>query len=542
MAMNLTIKHKLLIFGLIGTAFSCLVGLSGYWGATALTDSMNDIVVKAEALRDHMEIHMMHDAMRGDVLAALQAGDAATHKAVQDDFNEHKIHIREMLAVLDALPLDETVRKGVAETKPHVESYLQKAEAIIGTAAQDGDKATAQFPEFIDSFRVLEQDLSRLSDLIEAGVAGSKSAGQAVSALSKKVMIGVSLVALLVLLTLSILITRGILAPLANLQSHITELSRGEGDLTRRLAHPVRDEIGSIVDAFNDFLGKLHDMVYDVRKSVETVSDATQSLSGQSRDVNKRAGELTDRIMSISSATEEMSGAVSEGANSIGSVAQAAARAHSIAEAGGENTRRSMEITQELADTVRASAADIQTLNQSVSKIGEIAGVIKDIADQTNLLALNAAIEAARAGEQGRGFAVVADEVRKLAERTSASTADISNLIDTVQGATGQTVRSMERVGKQVEEGLGHVQAAQQTLGQILNAAEEVTRTSRHIADAAREQSGAVEEAARNMEKVSTLTEQNAAAIGTVDQAVAEIAQTAQVLRQRVERFKVAGR
>jgi len=198
-------------------------------------------------------------------------------------------------------------------------------------------------------------------------------------------------------------------------------------------------------------------------------------------------------------------------------------------------------VTRRIEEAVASSSATINGLSQSIDRVGEITKVIKDIADQTNLLALNAAIEAARAGEQGRGFAVVADEVRKLAERTATSTTDIANMVESIKGASGAAVDAIGKIEREVGAGAGYNRQTGDTLRRIVEAAVGVADSAHQIAGAVQEQSAASEDIARNMERISALTEENNDSIKQVGDAASDMAGTAAELQRLVGQFKIAG-
>jgi len=282
--------------------------------------------------------------------------------------------------------------------------------------------------------------------------------------------------------------------------------------------------------------------VVQIKLSAATVTGTSDTLTNRSGDIKRRADQLADRVMQISAATEEMSVSVSEVASSVGVTSTAADQARAIAAKGQQGVAHGVAMTQRMVDKVKSSASGIRELNDSVQKIGVIANAIKEIADQTNLLALNAAIEAARAGEQGRGFAVVADEVRKLAERTTASTADITTTIQQIQGATEINVHAMHEVETDVLASAEYMRGEESTLGQIVSAADEVSRMAGHIASATREQSSAVEASANGMEQVSVLSEENNSAVAEFDFAAQSLSSASAELQQLVSQFQIEAR
>lgn len=542
MLKNLTIKARLLLLAMLGMVFTVLVGAAGYWGESTQSVAVDEVVTNATAIRNHMEADMRHEGILADVLAALRAGAAARPDdlaAVEKEFVEHAASMRGAIAANQKLTLDEPIKKQMQVVNPALEQYIEKAKAIIARAGKDVPGAQADFPEFKASFDKLEKEQDVLSDLIQASDKLAKEHAEGASKFSRGSTVVLTLAALLALGGASFFLVRSIIIPLRRMEDYMGELSQGRGDLTRRLPQDSNDEIGRITGLFNAFIGQLHDMVVHMKHSADTVSDTSGVLSTQSGEIKRRAGQLADRVMQISAATEEMSVSVSEVANSVSVTSTAAERTRSVAAQGKSGVISGVQLTQRMVEQVKTSATGIRDLNGLVQRIGSMANTIKEIADQTNLLALNAAIEAARAGEQGRGFAVVADEVRKLAERTSSTTADISATISQIQGATTNTVNAMQDVEQNVSEAAGFMREEEGTLDQIVGAADEVSRMATHIAAAAREQSTAVEESARGMEQVSTLSEENSAAVLEFDHAAHALTRAASELQKMVAQFQV---
>ena len=244
--------------------------------------------------------------------------------------------------------------------------------------------------------------------------------------------------------------------------------------------------------------------------------------------------------MQVGAAMEEMAVSISEVAAGAGNVAKAAAKTQTIAQECNHNIAKGVESTQLIVTSVKTSSDTIEELSREIERISEVARVIKDIADQTNLLALNAAIEAARAGEQGRGFAVVADEVRKLAERTSVSTTDISNMVTSISHKTIAAVDSMSKVQNDVKEGETFNKLTRDILSEIVASAADVHILAQDIAAATNEQKSATADTAISMEEISVITEKNSSSINNVGKSAEVLSGTARELQRLVDQFKVS--
>ena len=229
-------------------------------------------------------------------------------------------------------------------------------------------------------------------------------------------------------------------------------------------------------------------------------------------------------------------GEVAEHARSTRDVAM---NAGEVSRVGAERSRAACVTINSLSETVKGSAAQVETLGQRSAEISTIAGVIKEIADQTNLLALNAAIEAARAGEQGRGFAVVADEVRKLAERTAKATQEISGMIALIQNDTKIAVDGMRSGAAQVEEGVGLVHSSQEALQRIKHEMDDTIQRVNEISHASSEQQEAMTQLAQNVEQVATMTEQNVAVVNQTEGLVHKLGENVERMNKAVNQFTV---
>jgi len=328
--------------------------------------------------------------------------------------------------------------------------------------------------------------------------------------------------------------------PVSNLIERIKDIAQGEGDLTKRVAVTSQDEIGQLGTWFNAFVSRIHDVMVQVGQNTNNVAAAATEIASSSEEMASGMKEQNEQITHMSSAVEQMNASVVEVARKSADAAGRAEDSGSAANTGGKVVEETIVGMKSIADAVTAGAQSVRELGRRGEQIGQIIEVINDIADQTNLLALNAAIEAARAGEHGRGFAVVADEVRKLADRTTKATEEIAQSIQAIQRETQGAVERMNTGTAEVDRGVGKATKAGESLTTIVASARDVASMIRSIAAAAEEQSAASEQVSRNIDNINSVTRQTAEGADQAARAAAELSAKAESLRALVGRFKVA--
>jgi methyl-accepting chemotaxis protein len=327
--------------------------------------------------------------------------------------------------------------------------------------------------------------------------------------------------------------------PLNNLIAIVQEIASGEGDLTKRLNIQRGDEIGRLAHWFDTFIGSLHKIISDVASSTRQVAAAATEIAASSEQMSAGITRQQQQASQVSAAVEEMSATVTEVAKKSGEAANAASGSQKDANSGGEVVRQTVTEIKAIAQDVSSSAEAVAGLGKKGEQIGAIIEVINDIADQTNLLALNAAIEAARAGEHGRGFAVVADEVRKLAERTQQATEEVSKSIREIQDETKSAVVRIEAGSKRVNHGVELAGNAGQSLERIVASSQTLGSMVESIAAAAEEQSAASEQIARSIEQINAVTRESAEGASQAAKAAGDLSSQAERLQSLVGRFKL---
>jgi aerotaxis receptor len=311
------------------------------------------------------------------------------------------------------------------------------------------------------------------------------------------------------------------------------------GNLKQRVNSQRHDLIGTVIQKTDNFVSSVQATVQGMADVAAQVGSATHEVGAGVQQVHQSARKQSDATSSAAAAVEEVTMSIGEVAENARSTREVAHHTGKVSRDGFERSGQACEAILSLSETVTVSAEQVETLGQRSAEISQIASVIKEIADQTNLLALNAAIEAARAGEQGRGFAVVADEVRKLAERTGKATQEISAMIAIIQSETRLAVDGMRAGAAQVGEGVNLVHSSQEALQRIKDEMDDTIRRVDEISHASVEQQAAMTQLAQNVEQVAAMTEQNVSVVAHTDVMVSRLSSIVERMEKSVNQFTV---
>ncbi len=538
----MSIKLRLLLLTGTGLLAALVMSLVSYLGNTRTAEAVNDNQVSLTALRNHLEADMMHDALRADVLSAMLVGlgkNSMSKADAQRDTDEHAAHFREMLDDNLKLPINAAIKAGLNKVKPSLDTYITAAERIVGLALNDPAAAEKELASFNVTFTQLEGDMAALSELIEQNTQLTNEGTQEAISTANFALGTVLIASLLLLAIQGLWIIQSIMGPLQSASRIAGSIARG--NLGERIAEneQQKDEASALISSLATMQRDLRGMIEVVRSNAHGVSGISQQLSSGCHQVANSSQQQSAAASTMATAASEMTASIEEITRHAERALNMASQAEQLAKDGGQVIHQVVKDMDGIARSVQQSAHVIRTLDKESEQIFSIIQVIKGIADQTNLLALNAAIEAARAGEQGRGFAVVADEVRSLAGRTSASTQEIASMVERIQQSTREAVSSMEAGVAQVDKGMAVTADVERAIHEILEATLSTTQLVNDITRTIGEQSLASNEIAQQVEMIANMSEGNNRVIGQTATATDELSSLAGQLSLSVDRFRL---
>ncbi|WP_028774784.1 methyl-accepting chemotaxis protein [Shewanella waksmanii] len=390
-------------------------------------------------------------------------------------------------------------------------------------------------------YQVIDPISGKISDLITLQLDIAEQEKNKVSRIYETSIIlflSLTLLAAAAGIIIGLWVNRSVMRPVAAIQTHLSNIKQ-HSDLTTALQPINNDELGHITDDINGVIEHLRQILSDILDAANTVTTSAHELSSFTQASNERMHMQQSETEQTATAMNQMAATVAEVAQSTTAAADSAKDADEHASHGNTIVQRSMTTMVELSDQIQSTAQVITELAAESQNIGSVLDVIKGIAEQTNLLALNAAIEAARAGEQGRGFAVVADEVRTLAQRTQEATQEIETMIEALQKGVNQAVEAMEVGIGQVDNANQQTNTAGQALQDIVTSVDNITAMNTHIATAAEEQSSVAESINRSIITISDIATESSRSAEEISHSVSSLTELAERMRSQISSFKL---
>ena len=548
--MNLSIKTKILIILLVGFISVTIAGVLGLVGMKSADDSIE--MLYKENLTKVTQISQIMGLMRDNriqLLLALQHNPESPNIVKLHDHGteQHLNSVVKNIADITSIWKEFTSGAFSAEEKQIADDFAEKR----GRFVKEGLLTVHDLISAGKYEEATEQTISKINPLFKAANEPAQKIydnekNQAKTAheeaMSKyhrtlALVIGAIIASILVSLVLGFMIIRSI----SSAASVLINISGAmvNGDLSQRTGLTTMDELGTIGKSFDAMADSFSQALSKVADSATQVSAAASQVHSTAERIATGSEEVAAQTVTVATAGEEMSATSGDIAQSCQMAAEGAQRAAQSASNGAEVVERTVTVMGQIAEKVQESARTVESLGARSDQIGAIIGTIEDIADQTNLLALNAAIEAARAGEQGRGFAVVADEVRALAERTTRATREIGEMIKAIQTETKGAVAAMEQGVHQVENGTMEAAKSGQALQDILQQINDVAMQVNQIATAAEEQTATTSEISSNMQQITEVVQQTSQGAQESATAAAQLNGNAEELQRLVRQFKL---
>jgi len=512
--------------------------VAGPRATEALTLALNGIANRQpdSQLRSGLE-QLLADAlfMRMEAQRYYAKGDEDTKKALEYAI----VDLADALELLDDRGAPDFIKTYLTTTVEQLNLYQEavqklveqqsivvsvKAEKLDVLGPQIAEKATALEKSVFEALGVAADEANQETDV---------ALRFTLTAFIVSVVLG-----LIAALVMSRVMGSGVKRAKEEILGYLSDIDDSNGDLTTRLTKGRPDEIGDFIDAVNAFLDTLEQTISQIVKASRKLSSESESLSGITQRTTANSDQQRDQITQVSAAMQEMVSTCEEIASNTNDTDESAREAAGLADSGQQTVTTAIKSVTELTNQVEAGSQRIQQLEKESGEIGSVLEVIHNIAEQTNLLALNAAIEAARAGEAGRGFAVVADEVRGLAKRVQDSTVDIERIVSNLQSGAAGAVVDMSKARQMASEASEEASQSGTALTDILAAVNRIAEMTTQIASATEQQRATAAEMTQNVEVSSNAIEELAEDVGQVNQSSRSLADMAEDLNRLVRKFR----
>jgi len=540
---NIKVSSKMLGGFLLVSLITLVVGSFGYTQVNKLMD--NDIFLYekgAVPLESIGSINATGNRIR--VLYTrdiLNKADAKEFEKTDARIKKFREEVAEDISILEkSLPNDEA-KKLFADFKTNHEKFAPTLNKLLQAARKgnydDARQMISTSGEATVNARGEIEAIDKLSAFLVKNAKRLSDDNAIVAKRTGRVMLGLTFAGVIIAFLMGYLISRSITVPISGLVTQAEQIAKG--DLRVEIDYRSQNEIGQLSDAFRAMSDNLRTTINEVASTATMVATSAGQLRGSSEIISTGTEEVASQSNTVATASEEMAATSNDIAGNCHMAADSAQRAADTTQKGFEVVKRTVDGIRSRGEGTKNNAKIVESLGARSDQIGEIVATIEDIADQTNLLALNAAIEAARAGEQGRGFAVVADEVRALAERTSRATKEIGEMIRAIQGETRSAIVSMEDEVRGTEKGISEAIGLEGALNEILEQVNAMTMQMNQIATAAEEQTATTSEITTNIHQISTVIQQTAQSTNDAAQAAMDLSSKAEELSRLVGRFRL---
>ncbi|SNB46824.1 methyl-accepting chemotaxis protein [Geobacter sp. DSM 9736] len=538
---NLSINAKLVLSFLAVLCLTIFLGMFAISRIGAISAITKDIdKEKLPVVQGLSKVNsLVGSYRRGELLLTLSQDEEGKQKYIKRNA-EAAESMKKELAALDKSLVDGEEKRVHEEFKSAWAKYLAEAPKIAELALKNETEEAAALirGESSKQFNAAIKAIEKNEELQFRHTQEQADSALQLSTSSRLWILGVLCGVVAAGLVLAFVIARLISAPIRDLSQKASAIAGG--DLSIVVEQRSRDEVGELTGAFASMVQSLRSLISNVIETSQQVASSANQLQGTSTQLAVGAEEVVAQAGTVATASEEMAATAGEIAENCTRAAASSRQAEESANTGSTVIRAAIDGMERIAGQVKGAAGTVESLGARSEQIGAIIGTIEDIADQTNLLALNAAIEAARAGEQGRGFAVVADEVRALAERTTKATREIGEMIKSIQQETKLAVTAIDEGVREVARGSEDAAKSGQALREILQKIEEVSTQVSQIATAAEQQTATTHEITSNIHQINEVVQQSATGAQQSSGAAGELARCAGELQTMVRRFKLA--
>jgi methyl-accepting chemotaxis protein len=479
-------------------------------------------------------IEALINARNADIGSFLLSGDE--ERMVK--YQKHNRALAEEFSQLESLLTTDLGKRLFAQLRQTADEYNRGAQRVVALKRDHQTQAAADLllgPEMSALPTAMENNVAEFVKLCQELDVSTRTEAEA---RATRWIIALGIISLVISIPVAAVVPHSVSAEVRKMLVVIEEIA-AKNLAVDDIASSSDDELGKAGGALNRMKNNVSELIRSISGTAVLVANASEEISASATQHSQSTDAQKGQTSQVAVAMQEMSRTVHEVSENCNRAAEASRQAAETAREGGTIVEGSLARMRAIADSVSTTAQKVEELGKSSDQIGRIIGVIDDIADQTNLLALNAAIEAARAGEQGRGFAVVADEVRKLAERTTSATKEVAHMVESIQSETKTAVAAMHDGTNQVQEGVKTTARAGDSLKQIIHMSEQVGDMITHIATAATEQSAASEEINQNVTQMTRLITDSAVGAQQAARACQELSELALDLQQLVSNFKL---